>query len=198
MKYAIIAIILVGCTSLNRAGFADGDAGDDVLEDEIGVDVEDDVLEDLAEETPTEVWEEPLEDPDEDPVEDPGADEAPCGAPTDDCDDDGVTPAGGDCCDDNDQVNPAQDGWFAVPYYCTDESWDYNCDGEEEYEYHPTVSAPIDCEDYTSRSSCEAVSGWYGSMPACGTVGRFVDCAWSTYSWVCYPVDEYEGLVRCR
>jgi hypothetical protein len=176
---AIIAVFLVGCSTTFRP------------EDR---DVDEDALEELLEDTPAEVWDEPWEDADEDPVEPDG----PCGAPSDDCDGDGTTPEGGDCCDDERLAFPGQDEWFSVPFYCPDESWDYNCDGIEELEYEATSTMPIYCSSYSSRSVCEGTSGWYDEVPECGSVGRFVNCYWVTSSGVCAPGDDYEGLVRCR
>jgi hypothetical protein len=175
---AIIAVFLVGCSTT----FRPGDRGTD-----------EDAPEDMLEETGLEVPVDLREDADDGPVEPDG----PCGGPDDDCDGDGTTPAGGDCCDDDDRVHPGQDEWFAVPFYCPDESWDYNCDGTEELEYEATSTLPIDCTDY-SRTTCEETQGWYDEVPDCGTVGHFVYCYWSTYSGECHLGTDVEGLVSCR
>jgi cysteine-rich repeat protein len=48
---------------------------------------------------------------------------------------DGYIAGGGDCCDKDGDVSPAQDGFFTRPYTCGDSSvtsFDYNCDGAEE------------------------------------------------------------------
>ena len=177
-----IHIIFFGCFSCTRlVTVPDKDAGQDTVED---IDAFEDTgapesVQDAADDLDVE-------------------EEADCGGPEGDCDGDGISPIGGDCCDDERLAHPGQDNWFAVPYYCPDESWDYDCDGDVQYEYSATSTLPIDCSGL-SRTICEDTRGWYDEVPECGSIGRFVYCIWSTYSGSCVTrTDDYEGLVRCR
>jgi hypothetical protein len=182
----IIPAILLGCTT------------DFSAED---LDVDEDAPEDVQVDTHAEVPVDPETDAGEDPVEA----EEPCGGPMDDCDGDGLAPLGGDCCDFDDRVHPGQDGWFSEPYYCPDESWDYNCSYEIEYEQEDLqdgidAALPDGCEPY-NMSTCNAAEGWMMGPVECGELEEYVDCSWysTPYDSFCDTPDPiWSGVMRCR
>lgn len=182
----IIASIFTGCTA--EFDPVDRDTSEDAPGDE-------------ESDTHLDVPEEPETDAEDGPVET----EEPCGEPTDDCDGDGLAPIGGDCCDFDDRVHPGQDSWFSEPYYCPDESWDYNCDFEVEYEQAGLqdgidAALPEGCDPY-SMSDCNAAEGWMYGPVECGELEEYVDCAWysNPYSSFCDTPDPiWSGTMRCR
>jgi len=133
-----------------------------------------------------------------------------CVGPEDDCDDDGWADLGGDCCDTNPEVYPLQDQWFSVPYACPEENWDYDCDGEVEFEqadYMEGIDAVLPegiqkgCIGF-NMSECGDMEGWVGgSRPSCGAIAEYVRCYWYSNSYVseCHARDpSWSGMMRCR
>jgi hypothetical protein len=183
LYYSALAVfVALGCTAEFRPG--DRDSYEDApegLEDEGG----------------TDTWTEAEDEPGDTVSDDREDPEPSCGTPEGDCDSDGVSPASGDCCDDERMAYPGQAGWFGVPYYCPDEVWDYNCNGTVDYEYRAMTDGPVHCGDY-GPGDCEDYYGWRDGLPECGTIARFVRCYYSSYYGCGQRTDYYEGLVRCR
>lgn len=200
-------VFFTGCGGVTRAPIGDS-WGEEEAEGDM--DAPEDVLEVLdapeADEGPEEDLVEVVEDTAE---EDVGGDEAeePCEGPERDCDGDGRSPVGGDCCDSNPDVHPLQEGWFGVPYHCPDLSWDYDCDGEVLLEVVETLGAPMD-EIYLgdcwglNLTDCRNSWGWRDPPPACGEEGELVDCDYVFVGPVghCEPdeSDSYTGTIRCH
>ena len=193
MKHAILIsiVFIMGCSTTFRPA---------------DLDVDEVAPEDEREDTGLEVPVDPREDAEDGPVEPDG----PCGAPSDDCDGDGLAPVGGDCCDHDDRVHPGQDGWFSLAYYCPDESWDYNCDFEVEYEqasHGEGLDAVLPegiqkgCIGF-GMGECNDMEGWVGgSRPVCGEAAEYVDCFWYSNPYVseCHAHDpSWSGIMRCR
>jgi len=86
-------------------------------------------------------------------------------ANTAECDNDG-----GDCNDHDPDVNSQQTKWFTQ---MGSNGWDYNCDGQAEYQYPDTLSCSI--------TSCDtSTNEWSGgSTPGCGESGPYAVCVWS-------------------
>jgi len=118
----------------------------------------------------------------------------------------GYVDRGGDCCDAWYSVHPEADEWQEEPYTCPDESWDYDCDGEEEPRWEcasmdrcdPYCGA--DCLDITTEEECEATVWWAsGLTEACG--GANVDgyCTWAGWATPPYCSPMTGGLIQpCR
>jgi hypothetical protein len=85
---------------------------------------------------------------------------------------------GGDCNDHDPLVNSKQTGWFTQ---MGSHGWDYNCDGQEEYEYPDTLS----CDLFTCNTSTDEWSG--GSTPDCGQMGPYAVCNLSFSFNPCAP-----------
>ncbi len=77
---------------------------------------------------------------------------------------------GGDCDDNNYNINPGQRRFFTYPR--KNGSYDYNCDGKEEGRYH--VKPFKSCD-----SNCQG-RGYKGKTPKCGEKFNYVECG---YSW---------------
>ena len=88
---------------------------------------------------------------------------------------------GGDCCDGEAEVHPGQEAWFLEPYTCPGESWDYNCNGAEDYKYPVTPPPAPNCPDWagTSEEECESHAFWQDGTPGvCGEYEVGVSCSW--------------------
>jgi len=88
---------------------------------------------------------------------------------------------GGDCCDGDGEVHPGQEGWFAGPYTCPGESWDYNCNGAEDYIYPATEPYSFSCPYFngTSEEECESHGFFSDGTPAeCGEWEPGMYCNW--------------------
>ncbi|OGZ23897.1 MAG: hypothetical protein A2896_03050 [Candidatus Nealsonbacteria bacterium RIFCSPLOWO2_01_FULL_43_32] len=87
-----------------------------------------------------------------------------------------VASAGTDCYDANVNARPGQTSYFTVNR--GDGSFDYDCDGIQGASC-ATVSnlSPTTCKWTYGNETDEAIGGWLGSSPACGTVGvlRYVN-----------------------
>ena len=78
----------------------------------------------------------------------------------------------GDCCDDDAQVHPTQDGWFAWPNQCGD--YDYDCDEDEIKEWQASGYCKLgyllegqwheSCPDKECESACQGAEGWYSKL----------------------------------
>jgi hypothetical protein len=88
---------------------------------------------------------------------------------------------GGDCCDGEGEVHPGQEGWFLEPYTCPGESWDYNCNGAEDYRYPATPLPTWNCPSFggTNEEECESHGYWADGTPGiCGEMESGTSCMW--------------------
>lgn len=154
-----------------------------------------------------------------DPVDAPDGPDAPETAPDTvapdgfdpsvDEDGDGWTVTEGDCCDHDDRVYPGQSEWFDEPYYCAYPPvalWDFNCDGEVEYEpvvvdgMDPDVTMGAGCYLALTEEECNPMGGWR-TPPGltCGEIGNYYDCYWvPAGSGGCNGWSTWNGIVACR
>ncbi len=101
---------------------------------------------------------------------------------------------GGDDCDDSDpQVSPDQTGYFASRQPNVD--FDYNCDGAPEQEQ----MAAVVCSGLSLGACPTAVSGFLGTLPACGEVGAWGKCVKTPPLNTCDKmVIDDQRRMRCR
>lgn len=78
-----------------------------------------------------------------------------------------------DCYDNNADAYPGASGYHQV--HRGDNSYDYNCDNNQERQYLNTYAG---CTNWVALGSCEANSyGWNGAPPSCGVPGQYIgDC----------------------
>ena len=76
---------------------------------------------------------------------------------------------GGDCNDSDPLVNSHQTMWFDKQ---GSNGWDYNCDGNDEYEYVDMLSCSI--WNFACDTSTQKWSG--GSLPDCGQTAPYGTC----------------------
>ncbi len=80
----------------------------------------------------------------------------------------GYVSSGADCCDEDDRAFPGQELGFDVPSYCSDNGYDYNCDGLEEYG-NPYLADGQCCTESEQE-------GWLIEVPDCGESGTLNGC----------------------
>lgn len=86
-----------------------------------------------------------------------------------DNDGDGVSECQGDCDDNDRQVSPRQDAYFASPR--KKGGFDYNCNGKEEKRFSAQATS---CTRH--GGTCQG-EGWQGSVPDCGKDGTWQTCS---------------------
>lgn len=98
----------------------------------------------------------------------------------------GFVENGDDCNDSDANVNPDQTGFFEQPAIGT-QTFDFNCDGNEEKEQE----AVVNCVWAPPDKVCD--SGWEGGVPACGQQGTWVEC-----DKKCEPLPGETRTQACR
>jgi hypothetical protein len=93
-----------------------------------------------------------------------------------------------DCYDGNASAYPGAGGWYST--HRGDGSYDWNCDGSQEYEYTAIGS----CGGWPG---CGRSSGWSGSVAACGTTGSWLDDCDTELLFSC-STDYSARAQRCR
>ncbi len=83
--------------------------------------------------------------------------------------------SGGDCYDDSWQAKPGQTGWFEN--HRGDGSFDYNCDGMENYQFDDLF--------YCNGACNFSTPGWYIMKPQCGQNGAFGTVCLDLMGWLC-------------
>jgi hypothetical protein len=90
----------------------------------------------------------------------------------------GFVASGTDCCDSDPRAFPGQSNWFTGLNACG--SWDYNCSGANEPQFSSDAGS---CQlsgtcNLSEGLSCDATTGWLGTVPGCGGTGTFLsDCS---------------------
>lgn len=118
----------------------------------------------------------------------------------------GYVDRGGDCCDARPEVNPGVMEWQDEPYVCPGESWDWNCDGEEEPRRigaswdrcDPHCGA--DCYTMLTEEDCVESIWWPDKETApCGAYAGYgiTYCFWNAGSSHCVAGTTIEGQL-CR
>ena len=207
----LIAAVSMGCTALvdlPRKHFQDTDTGEEAdspwdMEESIdsspdGIDAVDQTdvpadsgLPDITEAIDSEMDEE---------------DDTPTCSVTEDCDGDGLSSLGGDCCDSDPRVHPMQPDWFYEPYACPEPSWDYDCSGAEEYEqegFRDGLDASVGggCSHYTYSVCLTHPEGWVDGPPSCGEIEVYVTCIGVSgpgYSYCDEHSTFFNGIMGCH
>lgn len=119
----------------------------------------------------------------------------------------GYVASGGDCCDVRPEVHPGVEEWADEPYTCPDESWDYDCDGDEELRVPAAPSYPcaiLDtacmefCNGFETEEECLGRIWWSGGTPGCGESQEGVNrCFWEPTVLSCTAV-TYSAYQQCR
>lgn len=217
MKYFYIILAFIALPACGSVGMASPDGHDEQdlveVEDQLEGDSPDTQADETSEADP-DTWTEPdpevLEEepaPDiSDTAPDPDVPEEPTCGPTDDCDGDGLSPLGGDCCDSDPRVHPMQPGWFYAPYACPGPSWDYDCSGGEEYEQEGLrdgidASVGTGCLHYSYSDCLARPEGWVDGPPACGEIEVYVTCIGESgpgWSHCATHSTFFNGLMGCH
>ncbi len=78
----------------------------------------------------------------------------------------------GDCCDSDPGVHPFAD-FSGRPHDCPILQWDFDCDGVVEMDF-PDTGVFTSCGEFCTGP------GWTDRVPACGELGTFMGCSFST------------------
>lgn len=110
---------------------------------------------------------------------------------------DGYAAEGGDCCDSSSLVYPDQEIYFKVPYYCPEESWDYNCDTTISYGYADEHRDLVRCQLPGSERCYPENQGWRDPVPNCGQIGIYVWCNYASHTG-CLWNEVWQDTMSCR